>query len=63
MKKGTISATSTTVQDERISISRAEYDALLAERDELSKKLDYLMGQLRLMKRKTFGTSSEQATE
>ena len=63
MKKDTISATSTTVQDERISIPRAEYDALLAERDELSKKLDYLMGQLRLMKRKTFGTSSEQATE
>ena len=40
MEKDTISATSTTVQDEQISISRAEYDALLAERNELNKKLD-----------------------
>lgn len=63
MKKDTISATRTTVQEEQISIPRAEYEALLAERNELSKKLDYIMGQLRLMKRKTFGASSEQATE
>ena len=63
MKQDTISATSTTVQDEQVLIPRAEYDALLAERNELSQKLDYLMGQLRLMKHKTFGASSERATE
>ena len=70
MNKEMIQATSTTVQDEQILISRAEYetlrtgyDTLLAERNELSQKLDYLMGQLRLMKKKTFGASSEQATE
>lgn len=61
-----ISATSTTEQEEQVSIPRAEYETLLsaqAECSELSKKLDYLMGQLRLLKRKTFGVSSEQATE
>lgn len=63
MEKDTVSATSNTVQDEQISISRAEYDALLAERNELSKKLDFLMGQLRLLKHRAFGASSEQATE
>lgn len=49
-----------------VTISRAEYDALIATREEcseISKKLDYLMGQLRLLKHKTFGASSEQATE
>ena len=50
-------------KDERSFISREEYDALLAENAELNKKLDYLMGQLRLLKQKTFGVSSEQATE
>ena len=66
MKNDTISATRTTGRDELISIPRAEYETLLsaqAECSELSKKLDYLMGQLRLLKHKTFGVSSEQATE
>ena len=45
-------------KDERSFISREEYDALLAENAELNKKLDYLMGQLRLLKQKTFGVSS-----
>ena len=56
----------TTRNTETVTISRAEYDALIAAREEcaeLSKKLDYLMGQLRLLKHKTFGASSEQATE
>ena len=44
-------------KDERSFISREEYDALLAENAELNKKLDYLMGQLRLLKQKTFGVS------
>lgn len=66
MKNDTISATRTTGRDELVSIPRAEYETLLsaqAECSELSKKLDYLMGQLRLLKHKTFGVSSEQATE
>lgn len=59
-------STSTTEEQEQVSISRAEYDKLLlaqAENAELSQKLDYLMGQLRLLKKKVFGSSSEQATE
>ncbi len=58
-----LSTTKTVGKDERSFISREEYDALLAENAELNKKLDYLMGQLRLLKQKTFGVSSEQATE
>lgn len=63
MKNGVILGKSTTEKDEHISISRAEYEALKAENVELNQKLDYLMGQLRLMKKKAFGVSSEQATE
>ena len=63
MKNEMLSTTRTAAKDERSFIPRAEYDALLAERNELSKKLDYLMGQLRLLKQKTVGSSSEQATE
>ena len=63
MKNGVILATSTTESEEHISISRAEYEALKAENAELNQKLDYLMGQLRRMKKKVFGVSSEQATE
>ena len=66
MKNDTILTTSTTEYEEHISISRAEYETLLTaqkENAELNQKLDYLMGQLRLMKKKVFGTSSEQATK
>ncbi len=66
MKNDTILTTSTMGKEEQISISRAEYDALLVaqkENAELNQKLDYLMEQLRLMKKKVFGTSSEQATK
>ena len=63
VKNEMLSTTRTAAKDERSFIPRAEYDALLAERNELSKKLDYLMGQLRLLKQKTVGSSSEQATE
>ena len=61
-----LASTSTTEGQEQVSISRAEYDKLLsaqAENAELSQKLDYLMGQLRLLKKKVFGSPSEQATE
>lgn len=63
MKNDTILTTSITESEEQISISRAEYEALKAENAELTQKLDFLMGQLRLMKKKVFGTSSEKASE
>ena len=63
MKSDAILTTSTTENEERISISRAEYEALKAENAELNQKLDFLMGQLRLAKKKVFGASSEQAGE
>ena len=46
---------------EMVTISRAEYESLKAERDELNQKLDFLMGQLHLAKKKMFGASFEQA--
>ena len=48
---------------EMMTISRAEYESLKAERDELNQKLDFLMGQLHLAKKKMFGASFEQAAE
>ena len=63
MKSDAILTTSTTENEERISVSRAEYEALKAENAELNQKLDFLMGQLRLAKKKAFGASSEQAGE
>lgn len=38
-----------------MTISRAEYESLKAERDELNQKLDWLMEQVRLAKRKPVG--------
>jgi len=50
----------TTSSTEMMTISRAEYESLKAERDELNQKLDWLMEQVRLAKKKVYGTSSEQ---
>lgn len=70
MKNDVVPMTSTTADAEYISVSRAEYERLREEYDtlrkdnaELNQKLDFLMGQLRLAKKKMFGTSSEQAAE
>ncbi len=49
----------TTSDTEIVTISRAEYESLKAERDELNQKLDWLMEQVRLAKKKTYGASSE----
>ena len=38
----------TTSNTEMVTISRAEYESLKAERDELNQKLDWLMEQVRL---------------
>ena len=48
---------------EMVSISRAEYDALKAQNAELSQKLDYLMEQVGLAKKRQFGPSSEKMQE
>lgn len=42
----------TTSSTEMMTISRAEYESLKAERDELNQKLDWLMEQVRLAKKK-----------
>ena len=57
MKNDVMTTTSNT---EMVTISRAEYESLKAERDELNQKLDWLMEQMRLAKKKVYGASSEQ---
>ncbi len=63
MKNDAVLTTSTTGKAEEAFVSRAEYDALKRENAELNQKLDFLMGQLRLAKKRMFGASSEQAAE
>lgn len=70
MKNDAVLTTSTTEKAEEGFVSRAEYeklredyDALRKDNAELNQKLDFLMGQLRLAKKKMFGASSEQAAE
>ena len=70
MKRDTILTASNTAETEYVSVPRAEYETLRAdyeilksENAELNQKLDFLMGQLRLAKKKVFGASSEQAGE
>ncbi len=46
-----------------ITIPRAESDALKDENAELNQKVEWLMEQLRLLKKKRFGVSSEQTSE
>lgn len=49
-----------------VTISRTEYDALLQKIEgyaELNQKLEWLMEQLRLVKKKTYGSSSEHTRE
>jgi len=46
---------------ETVTISRAEYDTLKAQNAELSQQVDWLMEQIRLVRQKHFGSSSEQS--
>jgi len=46
-----------------VTISRAEYECLKAERDELNQKLDWLLEQVRLNRKKLYGVSSERLEE
>ncbi len=48
---------------EMVTISRAEYDADKAYIAELEQQRQWLMEQLKLLKRKQFGSSSEKASE
>ena len=48
---------------ETVTISRAEYASLKAERDELNQKLDWLLEQVRLNRKKLYGVSSERLEE
>ena len=47
----------TTSNTEMVTISRAEYESLKVERDELNQKLDWLMEQMRLAKKKVYRAS------
>ena len=58
-----IKDTRTTEAEVKPTISRAEYDAVVAENAELRRRLDFIMGQVRPLKHKTFGSSSERAIE
>ena len=60
MKNERIHETSTS---EMVTISRAEYECLKAERDELNQKLDWLLEQVRLNRKKLYGVSSERLEE
>lgn len=49
------------VQDEIISVSRAEYEALKTHNAELAQQVQWLMEQMRLARQKRFGASSEKS--
>lgn len=46
-----------------VTISRAEYDSLKSQNDQLSQQVDWLLEQLRLAQKKRFGASSEKVHE
>ena len=46
-----------------VTISRAEYECLKAERDELNQKLDWLLEQAHLSRKKLCGAFSERLGE
>ena len=45
---------------EMVTISRAEYESMKAQNAELSQQVNWLMEQIRLARKKRFGSSSEQ---
>ena len=48
-------------RDDIITLSRAEYDALLAQNAELTNQVKWLMEQMRLARHKEYGPSSEKS--
>ena len=48
---------------EMVTISRAEYEALKAQNTDLSNQIEWLMEQMRLTRKKLFGSSSEKTQE
>jgi len=53
----------TKTSDEEITISRKEYNNLIAQNKEMSQKLQWLMETIKLNNRKMFGSSSEKTEE
>ena len=49
MENDVIMDARTTETEVESTVSRAEYDAVVAENAELRKKLDFIMGQVRLL--------------
>jgi len=58
MENGSLETVKTS---ETITISLAEYESLKTQNAELKQKVDWLMEQFRLSKKKEFGQSSEKA--
>ena len=56
-------ALNTSTTEEMVTISRAEYEGLKAQNAELEQKLSWLMEQLRLVRHRQFGSSSERISE
>lgn len=51
--------TATVTATETVTIGKAEYEALLASRENLQSQVDWLTEQMRLLQKKQFGSSSE----
>jgi transposase len=58
-----MTAETATSDTEMMTISRAEYDAIRKENENLTRQVDWLMEQMRLAKKKAFGASSEKSRE
>ncbi len=59
-------ALTTSTTEEMVTISRAEYEGLLAQKEQIAKleqKVNWLMEQLRLVRHRQFGSSSERISE
>ena len=59
MEQQTKTATATVTATETVTIGKAEYEALLASRENLQSQVDWLTEQMRLLQKKQFGSSSE----
>ena len=55
--------TNSKIPQETVTISREEYDNLIAQNKELSQKILWLMETINLNNKKLFGSSSEKTAE
>ena len=63
MEQQTNTATATVTATETVTIGKAEYEALLASRENLQSQVDWLTEQMRLLQKKQFGSSSEKCMD